>query len=383
MSKGIYLDNNATTFVDPRVTELILDALQTVQGNPSSIHSFGQNVRNKISKARSSIASVLGVKPTELVFTSGGTEGMNMLIRGLALVKKKGHIITSLAEHSCVFSTMKELEQLGFQVTYIEPGLLGAATPEAVEQSIRPDTIMIALMAVNNETGVKTDIASIAATAESTGIPVLVDGVSLMGKELFSIPSGVSAIAFSGHKFHAPQGTGMVFVRSGLKLKPLLAGGEQEFGRRPGTENVIGILALAKAVLILSDELPLASEKMLYLRKRFEGALQAELPEIYINGEGPRTVNVSNVAFRGVDGESLLMGLDSAGIAASHGSACSSGALEPSRILLSMGIAQELVRSSLRFSFSRFTTEQEIDVAVSVIIRLVRHMRNQSSTSYV
>lgn len=377
MSKRIYLDNNASTFIDPKVSDLLIEEFPSLLGNPSSIHFFGQKIRNKISKARTAIASFLGVKSTEIVFTSGGTEGMNMLMRGLAASKERGHIITSHAEHSCVYSAAKDLEQSGFEVTFLAPGYLGAPTPDAVRQAIRPHTIMIVLMAVNNETGVKTDIPSIAALAKTAGIPFLVDGVSLMGKELFSIPSGVSGMAFSGHKFHAPQGIGMAFVRSGLKLKPLVTGGEQEFGRRPGTENVIGILALAKAVQVLSDELPLASEKMLYLRNRFENALRDELTEVFINGEGPRSTNVSNIAFKGVDGETLLMALDAAGIAASHGSACSSGALEPSRILLGMGIDDELVRSSLRFSFSRMNTEQEIDDAVEVIIRLVRHMRKK------
>lgn len=376
MTKRIYLDNNASTFIDPRVSDDLCNAIKSLQGNPSSTHSFGQHIRNQISKARSEISSFLGVKPTELVFTSGGTESLNMVIRGIAGLKSSGHLITSSAEHSSVFATVKELEESGFHTSFLEPGPWGAVNPEAVKAAIRPDTLLITLMAVNNETGVKTDFEAIAAIAKAAGIPFVVDGVALMGKELFTMPEGVSAMCFSGHKFHAPQGTGFAFIRSGLKLKPLITGGEQEFGRRPGTENVIGILAMSKAIQLLSDELPLASEKMFYLRDRFENTLQSELPGVYVNGDGPRTVNVSNLAFEDIDGETLLMALDTAGVAASHGSACSSGALEPSRILLSMGLGQERVRSSLRFSLSRMSTEQEIDQACQILIKIVRHMRS-------
>lgn len=375
MTKRIYLDNNASTFIDTRVADLLTNAIYSLQGNPSSTHSFGQHVRNQISRARNSIATFLGAKPTELVFNSGGTEGLNMVIRGLAGMKNSGHIITSSAEHSCVYATVKDLEQSGFEATFLNTGLWGAVKPEAVKEAIRQDTQMIVLMAVNNETGVKTDVEAIAAIAKQAGIPFVVDGVALMGKELFSIPPGVSAACFSGHKFHAPQGIGLTFIRSGLKLKPLITGGEHEFGRRPGTENVLGILALSKAIQLLSDELPLASKTMQFLKDKLEKTLQDELTEVYINGQGPRTVNVSNLAFGGIDGESLLMGLDAAGVAASHGSACSSGALEPSRVLINMGLPHERVRSSLRFSISRLTTEQEIDAACEIIIKLVRHMR--------
>ena len=229
-------------------------------------------------------------------------------------------------------------------------------------------------MGVNNETGVKTDIQAIAAIAYEAGIPFLVDGVALLGKELFSIPLGVSAMCFSGHKLHAPQGTGFAFIRSNFKLHPLLTGGEQEFGHRGGTENVLGILSLAKAIEFLQAELPEASRRMLELRDKFENILLQELKNVSINGEGPRVVNTSNLAFSGVDGESLLINLDREGIAASHGSACSSGGLEPSRALLNMGLPLELVRSSIRFSLSRFTTESEILESCRLIIQIIRKL---------
>lgn len=376
MTQRIYLDNNASTFLDPRVRELLVLSLNTFQGNPSSTHYYGQKIRSAITQARSSIANYFSVKPAELIFTSGGSESANMVMKGLLPNKGSGHLITSTVEHSCVYNTAKQLESLGCRATFLEPGLYGAITPEAVREAIRPDTKLIALMFANNETGVKTDIGSIAKIALEYGIPFFVDAVSMLGKEVFSIPQGVSAMAFSGHKLHAPQGIGLTYVRSGTKLQPLLCGGEQEGGRRAGTENILGILGFAKAIEVLGEELPKASEYMRTLRDRLEKNLMQALPDVFVNGQGPRTVNVSNLAFSGVDGEGLLMALDAAGVAASHGSACASGSLEPSRVLLGMGLPLDLVRSSIRFSLSRFTTEEEIDRASEVIVGAVRRLRN-------
>ncbi|MEI8365921.1 MAG: cysteine desulfurase family protein [Parachlamydiaceae bacterium] len=365
-----YLDNNASTPLDPRITDFIARTLPSLIGNPSSTHSYGRTVRALLSHAKDAAASVLHVSPRELTFTSGGTESVNMGIRGLITAQKKtGHIITSAVEHSCVIACCKLLETCGFTVTYLRPGAWGAVTPEAVQGAIRPDTCLIALMAVNNETGVKTDISSVASIAERHRIPLFVDAVALLGKEKFDITKGVSAMAFSGHKIHALQGVGLLFVRSGVKLQPLLVGGEHESGRRAGTENVLGILTMGKAFEFIATELPESSAWMLARRQQFEERLSSLMPDVLINGEGPRTVNVSNIAFPGIDGETLLMLLDRACIAASHGSACSSGALEPSRILLNMDLPPERVRSSIRFSFSRFTTEADIDHACTVIAR--------------
>jgi len=375
MSARIYLDNNASTYLDPRISEELGKVLESLGANPSSVHLSGQAIRNLINKARYTVASFLKVKPNEILFTSGGTESSNMIIHGILHNSAKGHVITSSTEHACVHSTIKQFESLGFEVSFLNAGEWGAVSPESVLAAIRPNTQLIALMAVNNETGVKTDIAAIADIAARHAIPFFVDAVALLGKELFDIPPGVGAMSFSGHKLHTLQGTGVAFIRSGLKLKPLLYGGEQEFGRRAGTENVLGIAGFAKAIELLKEELPHASLRMERLRDSFERHLIEALPRIAINGRGPRVVNVSNVAFPGVDGETLLIGLDQAGVSASHGSACSSGALEPSRILLSMGIPLDLVRSSLRFSLSRFTTEEEIEAACAIITRLVKRFQ--------
>ncbi len=374
MSPRIYLDNNASTFTDPRVIDYLIGVMPTIMGNPSSSHAFGQKVRGLLTQARTTMAAYLKVKPQELIITSGGTEGANLLLRGLMDLNGQGHMITSRAEHSCVYAAAKYMERRGYQISFLEPGEWGAVTPAAVRSAIRENTKLICLMAVNNETGVKTDVAAIAQIAEEHSIPFFVDAVSLLGKEVVDIPAGVSAMFFSGHKFHAPQGVGLCFIRSGLKLQPLMLGGEHEYGRRAGTENVTGALALAKAIELLQTELPQATAKMLTLRDRFENSIQSALNDVFINGQGPRICNVSNLAFAGVDGEAMLMALDVAGVAASHGSACASGALEPSRILLGMGLSLERVNASIRFSLSRMTTEDEIDRAVSIIVPLVNRL---------
>jgi cysteine desulfurase len=364
----IYLDNNGSTPLDPRVADFLIQILPNLQGNPSSTHQSGQSIKGLVTKARSSIATYLRTKPQELVFTSGGTESVNMAIRGLAGTSP-GHIITSSVEHACVIGCCKLLQKQGFEVTFLSPGAHGAVLPEAVREAIRPDTRLVALMAANNETGVKTDIAAIAAITQERKISFFVDAVALLGKEDLVIPAGVSAMAFSGHKVHALQGTGMLFLRSGVKCQPLIIGGEQEYGRRAGSENILGILSLAKAMELLSSE---GMVHMQLLRETFETTLLKALPWVLINGEGPRTSNVSNIAFMGTDGETLLMNLDRHGIEASHGSACSSGSLEPSRVLVGMGLPVERVAASIRFSFSRLTTLKEVEEACKVIINLCR-----------
>lgn len=372
MTPRIYFDNNASAMLDPRIADFIAHLLPSLQGNPSSSHHYGQLTRGLISKARASIASYLKVKPKELIFTSGGTESVNMAIRGLVTDRGSGHIITSVAEHACVIASCKRLQDQGYDVTYLPTGVKGYVSTEEVKAAVRPDTKLIALMAVNNETGVKTDIQKIADIARERGIAFFVDAVSLLGKDWVEIPLGVSAMAFSGHKIHTLQGIGLLFLRSGVKLRPLMVGGEHEYGRRAGTENVLGIASIGKAVeLLLPEHIPYIQN----LRAFFEEKILKELPGVLINGEGMRTSNVSNLAFPGIDGEGLLLNLDRQGIAASHGSACSSGSLEPSRVLLAMELPRERVNSSIRFSFSRMNTFKEIETACSIIIDLIKRTK--------
>ena len=381
MNPRIYLDNNASTALDPRVLSSITQELNDTYGNPSSVHSFGQEVRNRLTRARRIIASFLGVKATEIIFTSGATEGLNTVIRGFLGENPQGHIITSSVEHSCVYNTLKHLEKNGCEVTFLNPGLYGAPTTQAILEAIRPSTKLVVLMSVNNETGVKTDIHSIAEELYEKNIPLVVDGVAQLGKELFIIPAGVSAMCFSGHKFHAPKGVGFNFVRSNFKFTPLLIGGGQEHTKRGGTENMAMIVAIAEAIAVLPHYLPKATQMMQVLRDNFESKIMNSLPQVFINGTGSRICNTSNLSFQGVDGESLMMNLDLAGIAASHGSACSSGALEPSRILLNMGLSTEHAGSSMRFSLSRMTTQEEVDLAVDIIVDVVKRQRNLGGPS--
>ena len=375
MHTRIYLDNNASTPLDPRVAEEIRQKVSDLQGNPSSTHAFGKKTRSLITKGRDTIAAALKVKPSEVIFTSGGTEGINMLVRGLAAQKEKGHIITSSAEHSCVLASCKLLEASGVKLTVLSPGTAGAVTYEQVKEAIVPETSLIVLMAVNNETGAKTDIDRIASLAMEKGISLVVDGVSQFGKvKIAPFHPGITAMVFSGHKFHALQGIGFAYVRHGTKISPLLVGGEQEYGKRAGTENLLGIASMAKAVECFAERQEEYVEHILMLRDRFEGRLLSSLKDVYVNGDGERTSNVSNLAFMGVDGETLLMMLDQQGVAASHGSACSSGALEPSRVLAAMGLPLARVTSSIRFSFSRMNTVEEVDRACAIIETIVKKL---------
>ncbi|HSX37538.1 MAG TPA: cysteine desulfurase family protein [Chlamydiales bacterium] len=365
----IYFDNNSTTALDPRVFKAMLEDFEGPSSNPSSMHWFGQQAKQKLLAARQTAASFFHTAVDEITFTSCGTESINLMLRGL---KKKNHLITSVIEHSSMYRTIQSLETLGMEVTYLPVGVWGAPLPEQIENAIRSDTTAIALTAANGETGVKIDIAAIAKIAEKRGIPLLLDYVAYVGKEPFEMYPGISAIAVSGHKFHAPKGVGLLFHRSFLKLDPLITGGSQESNFRAGTENLAGILGFAEALKILMENQTAITSHLHDLRVMFETGLQDSLKNIVINGEGPRISNTSNVAFPGVDGETLLIQLDLAGIAASHGSACASGALEPSRVLSQMGIDRKRARSSLRFSFGRTNTREEVQRAIEIITRILK-----------
>lgn len=367
----IYLDHNASTPLDPQVLKILIKELEEDEGNPSSTHFHGQQCKRKLEQSRLMISRFFNVKPSEIIFTSGGTEGAALFIQGILQQNPSRHVISSSIEHACVYQTLKEFERRGTAVTFLSTGLYGAVTAEAVENAIRPETCMITLMAVNNETGVRTDIEAIAGVAKRHGIPFVIDGVAWLGKELMQIPPGVSGLFFSGHKIGAPKGIGFCICRPSLRLTPLLIGGGQENNRRGGTENLPSIVALAEAISILEKEQDARILHMRRLRDLFESLILTALPNVIANGSGPRVSNTSNLAFPGVDGETLLMNLDLEGISVSHGSACSSGALEPSRILIEMGIPLSHVRSSVRFSLSHTTTEEEIRSAAATVICLV------------
>jgi cysteine desulfurase len=374
----IYMDNNASTALDQRVFKAMLAEFSGPPANPSSVHYFGQQAKMLLAGARKSVSSFFGTKPEEVLFTSGGTESINLLLQGFFSNRPRGHLITTAIEHSCIYETVKKLEGRGLSTTYVPVDLWGAPLPEAIEAAIRPDTQAIALTAANGETGVKLDIEQIAAIAHRHEIPLILDAVAMIGKETMPMPPGVSAIALSGHKFHAPKGIGAAIIRPTFKLTPLFIGGPQEYSRRAGTENLAGILGLAEAIEILKEQQQDITQHLKDLRDHFELTLMRELGDIAINGSGPRIPNTSNLVFSGVDGETLLIHLDMAGIAASHGSACASGALEPSRVLTNMGVDKKTARSSLRFSVSRFNTKDELDACLERMIEIITRLRKHS-----
>lgn len=368
----IYLDNNSTTILDPRAFKAMLADLKGPPANPSSVHWFGQQARSLLSAARHQSASFFRAKPEEIIFTSGGTESINLMLRSLP---SKGHVITTAIEHSSVYRSVQALEAQGLNVTYVQVGLWGAPLIEQISDAIRKDTCAFIFSASNGETGVKIDLPAIAELAEKHRIPLLLDAVSYIGKEPFPILPGISAVSLSGHKFHAPKGIGLLYFRSCFRLNPLLTGGNQEYQKRAGTENLSGILGLGESLQILNEFQESITQKILSLRLHFENGLRREIPDLIVHGEGPRISNTSNIAFLGVDGETLLMHLDLAGISASHGSACSSGALEPSRVLTQMGIDKKTARSSLRFSLGRTNTREEIDLAIEKCANTVKKLR--------
>lgn len=375
-STSIYLDNNATTPLAQESLDALFKECTALPGNPSSIHHFGQEAKKRLQNYRNIIATYLKVPSDQIIFTSGGTESMNLLIYGILENRLNAHVITSDVEHACIYNNLIMLQKKGIHVSFLQAGLHGSVLPEQIEKAILPSTRMIILSAVNSETGVKTDIDAIAQIAKKNNIPFIVDAVALLGKETFSIPSGVSAMGFSGHKLHATKGTGFIFLRPELNLYPFMKGGNQEFNRRAGTQNLCGIAAMAAAVKCLSEYLPSATQKMSTLRDQLEKHLIEQVAPVIINGAGARICNTSNLCFPGVQGEDLIIALDIRGIAVSHGSACSSGALEPSRILVNMGISHLLARSSIRISLSRMTTEEDISSASHLIVKTIKDLRS-------
>ncbi|MDR3623569.1 MAG: cysteine desulfurase family protein [Chlamydiales bacterium] len=365
----IYLDNNATTSLDKEVLHAMLEDLENIPLNPSSTHFFGREAKAKLAFARESVAHFFNVSPSEVIFTSGGTEALNQIIRGIDL--KGGHVITSNAEHSAVNKTLQSIKDI--EVTQLPVGSWGAVLPEDVQHALQPNTKLIALIGANNETGVKTDIEAIGMIASARNIPFIVDAVSWIGKEPFIMHKGILAIAASGHKFHGPKGSGFLILRKNLKCSPLITGGSQEYGKRGGTENLAGILGIAKALTLLQNQDNITNYTKA-LRDHLEKGL-LNIEGVSINGEGPRISNTTNLAFHGIDAEALLIHLDLSQIAASHGSACNAGALEPSRVLLNMGLSRKVVKSSIRFSLSRNNTKEEIDTAIEIIKNLVSKLR--------
>lgn len=376
----IYLDNNATTAIDPAVLRGLETSLRDVYGNASSIHQEGQTARRTIEEARESIASLIGATAREVVFTSGGTESNNAAIFGTIATPGSHHIVTTAIEHPSVTEALVELEQHGHVVTPILPARSGVVPAEEVIAAIRPETKLVAVMLANNETGVVQPVAEIGRACRERGIHFHCDAVQAAGRIEVDVQAlGCDTLALSAHKLHAPKGIGALFVRRGLTLRPQLLGGAQERRRRAGTENVPLAAAFGTAARLAAE--PRHREQVRAMRERFELRLRSLFGDaITINGaEAERVPNTSNVTFRDTDGEGLVIALDLSGVAVSTGSACASGRIEPSRVLLAMGLTAEEAKSTVRFSLSRFTMPEELELVADLLAELVPRCVSQAS----
>lgn len=378
----IYIDHNATTPLDHEVLEEMLPYLRDDWGNPSSVHWAARGPKAALDKARDRVAALLNAAPLEIVFNSTGTEGDNHAIKGAAFARrnKGNHIITTVVEHPAVLNTCKYLEKEGFEVTYLKVDPLGMLDLEELKAAIRPETILITIMYANNETGVIFPIPEIGDIAKEKGIIFHTDAVQAVGKVAIDVKTlNVDLLTLSGHKLYGPKGTGALFVRRGVRLVPLLHGGHQERNRRGGTENVAGLVGLGKACELAGQNLAENMARKKILRDRLEAGLLAKIPDIKINGDlEKRLPNTANVSFEYVEGESLLLSLDMMGVAASSGSACTSGSLEASHVLLAMSLSHEMSHGSVRFSLGRHNTEAEIDYIIEIMPPIVERMRNMS-----
>lgn len=380
----VYLDNSATTAVEEEVLRAMLPYFSEEIGNAQSVHSFGRRAKAAVEHARRQVASLIKADPTEIIFLSGGTEADNLAIRGVAGAYSAigRHIITTRIEHPAVLAVCESLEREGFRVTYLPVGDCGSVSVESVRDAIASDTILISIMHANNETGALQPIEEIgrviaqARTSGSAHLCFHTDAVQSVGKMAIDVDRlGVDLVSISAHKLHGPKGVGALYVRKGVRLAKLLYGGHHERDRRPGTENVTAIVGLGKAAEVALTRME-EMDRVRGLRDYFEQELRARISDVKINaGEVVRAPVISNVTFRRIDGEALLIALDLRGIAASTGSACSSGSLEPSHVLTAMGLRRKDVLASLRFSLSRETTREEIDYTLRAIEEIVPGMR--------
>lgn len=382
MSRFLYADHAATTALSPRALEAMTPYFRDAYGNPSSLYTFGQQAKSDLDAARAEVARCLNAKPEEIFFTSGGTESDNWALKAVAELRggKGRHIITSAIEHHAILHTLEHLEKaLGFSVTYLPVDSLGRVDPQAVKAAIRPDTILITVMAANNEIGTIEPIAEIGAIAREAGVLFHTDAVQAVGH----IPVDVSAwncdmLSLSGHKFHGPRGVGALYARRGLRLPPLIHGGGQEKGRRSGTENVAGAVGLAAALREAVDGLEARSVLLAARRDRLIEGL-TRLPCSRLTGDPVhRLPGTASFVFEGVEGEALLLHLDAKGICASSGSACSSASLDPSHVLLAIGLPHEVAHGSLRLSLGEENTDEDVDYLLQAVPEVVEYLRNMS-----
>ena len=380
--KRVYLDHAATTPTHPEVIAAMMPYFSDAFGNPSSIHSFGQEAKAAVEEARDKIASLIGARTEEIVFTSGGTEADNLALKGIAYAtEKRGkHIITTAIEHHAVIESCKFLVRRGFAVTYLPVDRYGLVEPDDLKRAITDNTILISVMHANNEVGTIEPIAEIGEIARERGVYFHTDAVQTVGHIPVDVDElGVDLLAISAHKLYGPKGVGALYIRKGTKLTPFMHGGEQERRRRAGTENVAAIVGLGKAAEIAQREMGEEGERLTPLRDKLITGLVGRIEHIHLNGHpAHRLPNNVNISIEFVEGESMLLNLDLEGIAASTGSACSSSSLEPSHVLLALGLSHELAHGSLRFTLGRETTEEEIDRVLEILPQIVAKLRTMS-----
>ena len=389
----VYLDHNATTAVEPDVLDAMLPYLSGEFGNAASIHTFGQRARAAVETAREQVAALIGARPQEIIFTSGGTEADNHAIFGVAqsplaaprdraAAAASKHIITTTIEHEAVLNTCQALEKRGVEVTYLPVDRDGLISPAQAREAMRKETVLITVMHANNELGTVEPLEEIGRIAADADIYFHTDAVQSAGK----LPIDVNALrldllSLSGHKFYAPKGIGALYIRGGTRLQQLLYGGHHQRGFRPGTENVAGIVGLGKAAELARKSLSEDAESISALRDRLERGLLSRVPHSHANGaRAPRTPNTTNITFPGIEGEALVIALDLKGLACSTGAACSSGAVEPSHVLTAIGLPPDDARASLRFSLGRHTAPVDIDFALQVVPAAVEQLRELSPT---
>jgi cysteine desulfurase len=381
----IYFDHNAATPLDPTVWQAMHPFLTAAFGNPSSLHSEGLQARDAVEEARERVAQLIGARREEIIFTSGGTEADNLAILGSVLARQcqGGHIVTSQIEHPAVLGSCQALEAQGFRITRVPPGSTGAVDPDDIARVLTADTLLVTLMHANNEVGTIQAIQACAALARARGILVHTDAVQSVGK----IPTlvdelGVDLLALSGHKIHGPKGVGALYVRRGTVLDPVITGGPQEGGLRGGAEPVAAIVGLGVAAQLAATRMAGEMPQVAALRDRLEQGIQASIPDVLVNGAtAPRLPTTTNLSFKGVDGQSLVVALDLKGVATSTGSACSSGSLEPSHVLVAMGLADEWLQGAVRFSLGPGNTPAEVDTVLHLLPPIVARLRQHSGGS--
>ena len=380
--KRIYMDNGATT----RVTEPVFEAMQPyfceIYGNPSSAHNFGYVSRHAIDAAREQVAKAINADVNEIYFTGCGTESDNWAVRGAAYenLKKGRHIITTAIEHHAILHTCAQLEKEGFEVTYLPVDAYGFVTPEQLDAAIRPDTTLVSIMTANNEIGTIEPIAELAAVCKKHGVLFHTDAVQAIGSVKIDVKAmQIDMLSMSGHKFHAPKGIGVLYIRKGVRLQQFMNGGAQERNRRAGTENLASIVGIGKAIELATANIDAHNEKLSAIRDHMIERILKEIPYSRLNGHPTtRLPGNVNVCFRFIEGESLLMLLDAKGIAGSSGSACTSGSLDPSHVLLAIGLPHEIAHGSLRLSLSEENTMEEADYVVDALVEIVSRLRSMS-----